>query len=93
MYICIQILAFFAVGEAVSRRDAFGYTVASPEWSPARPKFTPGFYHVYQPFEDYPFENNPNTITKQFSRSSWWHNNYEIYWSPHRILATDFGML
>lgn len=47
----------------------------------------PGFWHVYDPFENYPFDNQPNYITKQFQRSGWWHNSGETYWAPHRILA------
>lgn len=83
----VNVFAFFAFGEAFSRGDFRGYAVATPEWTPARPKFTPGFYHVYDPFESYPFENQPNMITKQFQRSSWWHNSKEVYWAPHRIYA------
>lgn len=81
----LNIAAFFSIGEAASRQTLQGYPVATPEWSPARPKFAPGFYHVYDPFDNYPFDNQPNFITKQFQRSSWWHNSKEIYWAPHRI--------
>ena len=83
----VNMFAFFAIGEALSRQNLNGYAVATPEWTPSRPKFAPGFYHVYDPFESYPFDNQPNFITKQFQRSSWWHNSREVYWAPHRILA------
>jgi len=81
----LNVVGFFCIGEAYSRGNIYGYGHTTNEWTPARPRFTPGFYHVYDPFENYPFENQPSYIAKQFQRSSWWPNSYESYWSPHRI--------
>jgi len=83
----LNVAAFFSIGEVVSRQHLYGYPVATPEWTPSKPKFVPGFWHVYDPFENYPFDNQPNYITKQFQRSGWWHNSAENYWVPHRIIA------
>mmetsp|Transcript_43270 Transcript_43270/g.69369 ORF Transcript_43270/g.69369 Transcript_43270/m.69369 type:complete len:231 (+) Transcript_43270:117-809(+) len=81
----LNVIGFWCIGEAASRQKLTGYPVATPEWTPAKPKFAPGFWHLYDPFEDYPFDNQPNYITKQFQRSTWWHNSKETYWAPHRI--------
>merc|ERR1712013_944421 len=49
----LNVAAFFSIGEMVSRQYVYGYPVATPEWTPSKPKFVPGFYHVYDPFENY----------------------------------------
>jgi len=80
----IQVAAGWCLGEVYGRRFWVAYPVAVPEWTPSRPRFVPGFYHVYDMFDDYPFENTKSMITKQFYRSAWYPNSYESYWTPHR---------
>ncbi|ETO14398.1 hypothetical protein RFI_22966 [Reticulomyxa filosa] len=83
----LNFVSFWAIGEAFGRASLFGYPIVTPEWTPARPKFTPGFFHVYDALEPYPFENS-SAIQKQFGRSGYWANSSEVYWSPHRIVMS-----
>jgi len=83
----LNFVGFWAIGEMFGRKALFGYTVATPEWTPARPKFTPGFFHTYDALEAYPFENQ-SPVEKQFGRSSYWGNSHDVYWAPHRMIMS-----
>lgn len=59
----------FCIGEILCRRNVIGYEVGSLAWTPARPRFAPGFYHVHGLFDDsFPWEQNSSHIAKWFGR-------------------------
>jgi len=67
-----QCFAAFVLGEMLGRRDEFGYDVGvGVDWTPARPQFAPGFFHVHGVFDDYPFEKHTSMIGRKFQRGYW----------------------
>merc|ERR550539_2226573 len=50
----VQCFAGFVFGEMLGRRDEFGYDVGiGTDWTPARPQFAPGFFHVHGVDDNY----------------------------------------
>jgi len=81
----MQCGAAFVFGEMVSRRDEFGYDVGvGTDWTPARPQFAPGFFHVHGVFDDYPFEKHTSYIGRKFQRGYWPNSDDNYFYSPGR---------
>jgi hypothetical protein len=88
MFWLINIAFGFCAGEIFGRQMLFGYIeVADPAWSPARPQFAPGFWHIHAGFDNnYPFDKHETSISRQFSRG-YWPNSDHIYYCPNRLPA------
>jgi len=77
-----QCFAAFVFGEMLCRRDEFGYDVGvGLDWTPARPQFAPGFFHVHGMFDDYPFEKHHSLISRKFQRGYWPNTDDNYYYT------------
>lgn len=78
----VQCFAAFVLGEMVARRDEFGYDVGvATDWTPARPQFAPGFFHVHGIFDDYPFEKHTSMVGRKFQRGYWPNSDATYYYT------------
>jgi len=84
----VQISAGFIFGEMLARRDEFGYDVGvGVDWTPARPKFAPGFFHVHGIFDNYPFEKNNSMVARKFNRGYWPNADENYYYTGRQAHA------
>jgi len=88
----VQCMAGFVLGEMICRRDEFGYDLGvATDWTPARPQFAPGFFHVHGIFHDYPFEKHHSKVARNFQRGYWPNNDANYYVSNNgHAHATPF---